>query len=78
MLISSEQIRKRNSYKEWKKLYEELFSKYVKDKKEAERVLMDIWGFIDGKSRFGYARTSYYAKQSIKQLIEDLNFPKKR
>lgn len=59
-------IRKRKSYKYWKKI-----AKTLSDCKNTRKRLLVIYHFLDGMKAFGSYTMACYALESLNQVIED-------
>jgi len=72
-MATKEMIRKRGSYTQFKDFYESISACCMDNKQDTTRVLMKVWELLDRNGDFRSRTNSYYAKQSIEQLIEDLD-----
>ncbi len=64
-MTQEDKIRKRKSYKEFKKLYYQ-----IKDK-PTEELLRVIYQFMDSNMVYGSYTNSFYAKESLELFIND-------
>jgi pantothenate kinase len=63
------QIRKRSSYGYFEKIYKNLPVKISRENKAL--ILLQIWKILDDNKGFHYRKTSFYALESIGQMLED-------
>ena len=64
--LKKAQIRKRQSYKDFKDLLE-----VIKNAKFKYEILRAVYNLMDRKRAFNYAKHSVFAEESIEQLIKD-------
>lgn len=65
-----EKIRKRKSYQLFKD-----FLLFLREMPTREQMLSRIYQLLDSKNAWGSEQNSYYAKESLNQLIQDEKLP---